>query len=114
MSNKYHARKTTVDGIRFDSKAEAARYVELKLMARAGEIKNLRLQPRYTIHDAFLALQDGKRYRKIEYVGDFEYWEVKNKRLVCEDVKGVRTALYRLKRKLFLRTHPAICHEEVE
>lgn len=112
--SKYHSRKTLVDNIMFDSKAEAARYVVLKLMARAGEIKNLRLQPRYTIHDAFLAFQDGKRYRKVEYVGDFEYWEVKNKRLICEDVKGIRTALYRLKRKMFLARYPGIYHEEID
>ena len=112
--NKYHARKTLLDGIWFDSKAEAARYAELKLMARAGEIEHLRLQPRYIIHDAFRAASDGKKYRKIEYVGDFEYWDPKRHRLICEDVKGARTDLYRVKRKLFLARYPSIYHEEID
>lgn len=114
MSNKYHARKTLLDGIWFDSKAEAQRYGELKLMKRAGEIERLRLQPRYLLQEAFRAASDGLRYRKIEYVGDFEYWDRQSQRLICEDVKGVRTDVYRVKRKMFLARYPGIYHVEID
>lgn len=96
--SKYHARKTEVDGMVFDSVKESERYRTLKLLERAGEIKNLKLQPRFLLQEPFMC--DGKRERKIEYVADFQY--DRNGRTVIEDVKGDRTQVYKLKRKLFL------------
>ena len=96
--SKYNARKTVVDNITFDSKAEARRYGELKLMHEAGEIHKLRVHPRYTLLDPFEV--KGIRYRGIVYEGDFEY--IENGLVVCEDVKGVRTAVFSLKEKLFM------------
>ena len=96
--SKYSSAKTDVDGIRFDSKKEAEFYAELKLGEKAGEISHLRLQPRYLLQEAFK--HEGKHYREIEYVADFEY--IENGETVVVDVKGFKTAVYMLKRKLFL------------
>ena len=90
--SKYGNVKTEVDGIRFDSAAEARRYGELKLMEQAGEITDLVLQPAYTLTVNGVPV--------CKYVGDFAYLE-QGKRVV-EDVKGVRTPSYRIKRKLML------------
>lgn len=93
MPNKYGNKPTTLDGIRFDSKKEAARYAELKLLEQAGAITKLELQP------AFALRVNGHDCGK--YVGDFSYRE--GGRMVVEDVKGgnaTKTPLYKLKRKL--------------
>lgn len=99
---KYRARKTTIDGIQFDSKKEANRYCELNLLESAGEIKYLQLQPRFTLQESFK--YQGKTERKIEYVADFMY-EEKDGQVVVEDTKGFKTDVYKLKRKLFLKKY---------
>lgn len=96
--SKYSSAKTDVDGITFDSKKESEFYAELKLRERAGEISHLRLQPRYLLQEAFR--HEGKQYNKMEYVADFEY--IENGKIVVIDVKGFKTAVYMLKKKLFL------------
>lgn len=102
--NKYNAKKTVVDGITFDSKAEAARYVELKLLEGQGVIKGLERQVRFRLQEGFGAF-DGKRVRPIDYVADFMYVD-NNGDTVVEDVKGMRTDVYKLKKKLFLNKYP--------
>lgn len=92
-SHKYGARAVEVDGIRFPSRAEAGRYRELKLLERAGQIYGLKLQPRYKL----LGYGGGNI---CTYVGDFEYVEP-GRGLVTEDVKGFKTAEYKLKAKMF-------------
>lgn len=99
--SKYHAKKTTVDGITFDSKREADRYIALKSMEENGIIENLRRQVRYELVPAFDV--DGRHYRPVYYVADFVYRE--DGREVVEDVKGMRTDVYRLKSKLFARRY---------
>lgn len=101
--NKYNASKTVVDGIKFDSRAEARRYRELKLLQRAGEIKDLELQPSFLLIEKFKC--KGKSYRDTRYVADFAYIEVKTGLQVIEDVKGVETEVFRLKKKLFLKRY---------
>lgn len=91
--NKYHAIKTEVDGIIFDSKKEAKRYGELKLLQRAGEISDLELQVPYIL------IKKSKYGRDIKYIADFVYKD-KNGKVVVEDNKGVRTDVYKLKRRL--------------
>lgn len=68
---KYKNKKTQVDMYVFDSIAESRRYKELALLERAGEIKDLQLQPRFLLQESFK--KNGKTYRKIEYVADFMY-----------------------------------------
>jgi hypothetical protein len=97
--SKYHSRKTEIDGIMFDSKREANRYCELKLMERAGEIKDLRRQVRYEINQPYEIA--GKKIKGIYYVADFVYYDNEKCEPVIEDVKGVRTDVYKIKKKLF-------------
>ena len=97
--NKYNAKKTELDGITFDSKLEANRYAELKLMERAGVIQQLQLQPKFTLQEAFE--KDGKKYRAITYIADFMYFDNEKRQWVVEDAKGVETEVFKIKRKLF-------------
>lgn len=88
--NKYRAQRVNVDGHNFHSKAEAARYGQLKQLERAGAINRLELQPKYAI------IVNGKHV--CNYFADFRYREYG--REVVEDVKGVRTDVYKIKKKL--------------
>lgn len=99
--SKYHARKTCVDGITFDSKREADRYLVLKGMEEDGAIEDLRRQVRYELVPAFDV--DGKHYRSVSYVADFVY--VDGGEEIVEDVKGMRTDVYKLKSKLFAKRY---------
>ena len=99
--SKYHAKKTVVDGITFDSRKEAYRYLALKGMEEDGSIEDLRRQVRYELVPAFDV--DGRHYRPVYYVADFVY--VEDGKEVVEDVKGMRTDVYRLKSKLFARRY---------
>ena len=95
IKRKYGNVRVTVDGHNFDSKREARRYGELKLLQKAGKISALEVHPRYDIH-----VNDEK---VCAYVADFAYKTFDGK--VVEDVKGVRTAIYRLKKKLMFAVH---------
>lgn len=102
--NKYGNRKVEYDGYMFDSIAEKDRYIELRLLSAANEITHLAVHPKYVIHDGFTNV-DGKRRAQITYSPDFEYrldgkWRY-------EDVKGVETAVFRIKRKLFEHRYSA-------
>jgi hypothetical protein len=99
----------TVDGIVFDSKAEANRYRELRLMERIGAISDLERQPEFEIIPAFE--YRGKKERAVKYRADFRYCE--NGQVVIEDVKGHRTDVYRIKRKLLLHQRNDIDFREV-
>lgn len=98
--NKYNARKVTIDGIAFDSAKEAARYRELKLMQRAGEIRDLRLQVEYEL----IPKQAGER--ACNYIADFVYQDIRTGKTVVEDVKGYKKgaaySIFAIKRKLML------------
>lgn len=89
--SKYNSVKTEVDGFVFDSKAEAHRYSELKLAEKAGEITELELQPKYPVE------VNGSKI--CTYIADFRYKDGDGNQIV-EDVKGVKTPVYRLKKKL--------------
>ena len=88
--SKYRAIKTTVDNIIFDSKREAKRYGELKLLFRAGHIHNLEIQPKLDF------ILEGEKI--FTYKPDFIYFE--DGQRVVEDCKGFKTPVYRLKKKL--------------
>jgi hypothetical protein len=114
--SKYGAVATVIDGHRFPSKREAKRYGELKLLERAGEIRDLRLQPRFPL------CVPGSDLTPIEigvYIADFAYEQrtvrgikprfpgrTKSASLsvewndVIEDSKGFRTPVYRLKKRM--------------
>jgi hypothetical protein len=112
--NKYRvspAELRTINGIRFDSKAEMRRWQELNLLEAAGQIKELERQPVYVLADAFTD-NEGKKQRAIKYIGDFRYTE--GGRVVVEDVKGFWTQTARLKVKLFRQKFPGIIFKEVK
>jgi len=90
--SKYRNIKVEYDGVHFDSKRERDRYQELKLLERAGEIRDLILQP------AFPLIVNGHKIGT--YRGDFQYTECASGEQIVEDVKGVRTPVYRLKKKI--------------
>lgn len=96
--HKYGAVPQTVDGIRFQSRAEARRYQELRLLEHAGEISELELQPRFPLH-APVKGRSNVYERVGEYRADFRYRSGPFGDLVIEDVKGHPTALYRWKKK---------------
>jgi hypothetical protein len=104
-THKYNAVKTTVDGHTFDSKAEAARYSELRLLERAGVISNLELQPSFELQPPFRDAQK-RLHRAIVYVADFAYDE--EGKCICEDVKGVATKEFSIKWKMAIRQYPHI------
>jgi hypothetical protein len=103
-NDKYHNRKTTIDGITFDSKREAERYCELKLLQKAGKICRLSLQPKYLLLQSFK--KNGKTFREINYIADFAYHDIEKQIMVVEDVKGVETEAFKIKRKMFEAKYP--------
>lgn len=98
--SKYHAVPTVIDNIRFASKAEARRYQELKMLEKAGKVRNLKLQPKYPLVFSPGAGRDVANVGS--YIADFWYLAVERgvERPVIEDVKGVKTPVYRLKKKM--------------
>lgn len=102
--HKYNATRTTVDGISFASKRESQRYAELRLVQKAGNISQLTIQPKFILLPAFKD-SFGNHHRAITYKADFSY--IENGRFVAEDVKGMETKEFRIKRKLFAHFYPA-------
>lgn len=105
--SKYNSRPTIIDGIRFDSKAEAARYVELRLLERAGQLTGLELHPSYLLQSKYTT-RAGENVRAITYVADFRYTETATGRMIVEDVKGKATDVYKIKKKILLWRYPGI------
>ena len=109
-----------IDGMIFDSKKEANRYFELKILQKIGEIRDLQRQVNYLLipeqrEQATKGPRGGIRKGKLierpcYYVADFVYTDVKGN-VVVEDAKGMRTAEYKLKRKLMLHVHGIRIHE---
>jgi hypothetical protein len=96
--SKYNAIKTVIDGVKFDSRKEAARYQELKYLQMAGEIQDLILQPSFE-----LIVQGGVVVGK--YFADFKYRM--GTKVVIEDVKSsaTKTTVYRLKKRIVEAVH---------
>lgn len=90
--NKYHNKKTTVDGKVFDSKKEALRYLELRQMQKDGKISDLKLQIKYDL------MVNGVSCGF--YKCDFRYVVKGSMNYTVEDCKGVKTSTYALKKRL--------------
>lgn len=108
-AGKYHNRKCTITlpesgkQITFDSEKEARRFGELRMRLRFNDIRDLRLQVNFTLQEGFTTA-GGERVRPIVYRADFTYQErtPSGWRTIVEDVKGVRTKEYSMKRKMML------------
>jgi hypothetical protein len=96
--HKYHAEPQVVDGARFDSKRESTRWGWLQLRVKVGEIRDLQRQVEYPIN--VTNMETGEIIYCGAYVADFVYVEVASGAKVVEDSKGVRTAVFILKKKL--------------
>ena len=97
---KYHNKKTMFDGIKFDSKKESQYYAILKVLEKAGKIRDLKLQVPFVLIETFKV--DDRTYRKTKYIADFTYYDDKDKLHVI-DVKSEATRkdkTYQLKKKL--------------
>ena len=110
--SKYHNKKVTIDGITFDSKLEATRYRELKLLERNGVIKNLQLQPSYELIPSFK--KGNKTFKKASYIADFSYYDTELNKTIIEDTKGFKTDVYVLKKKLFEYLYKDLTIREVK
>ena len=114
IKNKYHNKKVTYKGIKFDSKKERDKYIELKQLEKAGIIKELELQPKFLLLDTIH--YKGKTYPKTYYKADFKYFDNEKGKYIVEDVKSPITAkdkVYRLKIKMLLAKYPDIDFVEV-
>lgn len=96
--NKYKNKKVIIDRLKFDSMAEGRRYKELKLLEEGKYISDLELQPKFELQSKFTNAK-GEHIRAITYKADFSY--IENGKIIVEDVKGVETKDFKLKKKLF-------------
>ena len=109
--NKYHNRIVMYKGMRFDSQRELDRYIELELMQRAGMISDLRRQVEYELIPKQKVTVGSKTVteRAVKYMADFVY--VENGETVVEDVKGFKTDVYKIKRKLLTWRYGVVIKE---
>lgn len=112
-ASKYHAEKDERGNIRFDSRKEARRYDALVLLLRRGEISDLRIQPEFTLIEAY-TMPDGERVRAMRYRADFSYR--RGGELIVEDVKSAatRTRVYMNKRKMMQEKYGITVREVME
>lgn len=99
-NSKYHNKKVIYKGIKFDSKKEMQRYKDLELLESTDYICNLELQKKFLLQEGYTNAK-GKKIRPIYYIADFYYFDLLKDKWVVEDTKGVRTEVYKLKKKLF-------------
>ena len=107
--NKYKNKKVVYDGITFDSKKEGNHYLALKQMEKLGIIKDLKLQVKFELQPSYK--YNGETIRSINYIADFTYYQ--DGKYIVEDVKGIRTKEYKIKKKLLLYKYPNINFKEV-
>jgi len=124
--SKYGSKKTAIDGITFDSQKEALRYIELKRLKQAGIVKAIDVQPLFSLQPRFwkccgavwgsLELKTGKcpicqkkipATKAITYIADFRVTYADGHQEI-EDIKGMETALFKLKRKMFEYRYPEL------
>ncbi len=103
---------TTIDGLRFDSKKEAFRYCELKLLQKAGHISHLEVQPvfKFEVNGRPVLIKSGgyPKGRQAKYTADFSYFD--GEKRVVEDVKSsaTKTEAYALRKALVEAMFPAV------
>ena len=102
MVRKYHNKKVEYDGYTFDSIREKNYYIKLKLLEKAGLIRDLELQKEYLLQDSFKI--NNKTYRSIKYRADFVYYDNRDEKEHIVDIKGSKKILtkdFKIKQKLF-------------
>ena len=96
--NKYKNKKVIVDGIKFDSKKEMSYYIKLSMLQNLGKISELKTQVKFELQPSFEF--NGKKIRPIYYIADFTY--IQDGKLHIVDTKGIRTDVYKLKKKMMM------------
>ena len=110
--SKYHNKKIMYDDIKFDSIKEKNRYQQLKLLELAGLISELELQKEFVLQPSYVN-NNNKRIRAITYKADFVYFDKEKKKYIVEDVKGMRTEIYKLKKKILEYQYSNITIDEI-
>lgn len=96
--SKYGARKTTIDGIVFDSNLEANYYCQLKMLMKAKIVSSFEVQPTFELQEGY---KKGKRkIQPITYIADFHVYYADGREEIV-DCKGLKTEVYRIKKKIF-------------
>ena len=105
---KYHAKQTVIDGIKFASKLEADRYLQLKFLSMTDPplISKLILQPEFEISQGYVDPKTGEKIPARHYVADFQYVDNETHLTIVEDTKGVETDLFRLKWDIARQKYP--------
>ena len=102
---KYRNVPTVVDGIRFDSKKEANRWAELKLLERAGHIRLLDRQVAYELAPSVKIAGEKRARPALRYTADFAYEDCERGGLVIEDTKGHSDTAFRIRQHLMATVH---------
>ena len=110
--NKYKNKEIIIDGIKFQSIKEGKRYNELKILKKAGLIKDLELQPVFELQPKYTNYK-GEKIKAITYKADFMYYDTHLEKIIVEDVKGHKTDVYKLKKKLFEYKYTNLTIEEI-
>ena len=109
--NKYHNKKVEYDGHKFDSNKEKNHYILLKQLEKLGLISDLKLQVKFELQPSFK--YNGETIRKITYIADFVYYDLKENKIIVVDVKGFKTKDYLLKKKMFMYKYQDYVFKEI-
>ena len=109
--NKYHNKKVFYDGHWFDSQKEKNHYILLKQLEKLGLISDLKLQVKFELQPSFK--YNGETIRKITYIADFVYYDLKENKIIVVDVKGFKTKDYLLKKKMFMYKYQDYVFKEI-
>ena len=109
-NGKFNNTKVTIDEHRFDSKKESQVYLFYKSELQAKRIASIELQPKYILLEGYIDI-DGSKVRPIHYIADFRI-TYPDGRVVVVDVKGKKTEVYKLKKKLLLSRYPDMVFQE--
>jgi len=103
---KFASVSTIVDGVKFDSKKEANRYRDLKMLQAGGKIKDLKWQIKFELIPT--QTYKGQTLRRVSYYADFSYYDTEKNETIIEDVKGIKTTEYIIKKKMLIYKYPNI------
>ena len=105
--NKYHNIKSEYKGIMYDSRKECKRARDLDILQRGGLIEGLERQKKFVLQEGYVN-NKGEKIREIGYFADFYYYDKIKNVWVAEDTKGMRTDVYKIKKKIFEYKFPDI------
>lgn len=114
--SKFNNKKISItingESVIFDSRLELSRWYILESEQRLGNIGDISIHKKFLLQEGFQE-KDGAKHRPIFYEADFSYHDLKSNRMIVEDVKGFRTAVYMLKKKLFMKKYPDLVFREL-